>query len=72
VKQFIVKPLVLFCYYKILRLGAATESRRTGNSFYSVIVPSEGQLAFLVSKVKPLIKVLSRGLEVAKIPRQKT
>jgi len=41
VKQFIVEHLVLFCCcYKILRLGAAAESRRTGFFLHNVCVCS--------------------------------
>lgn len=45
--------IILLVRYKILLLGAAAESRRTGFFLHSVSVPSEGQLAFMVSKISP-------------------
>jgi len=61
-KQFFVEPLVLFCCYVIKYCFWALVRSLGERDFVftvCVIVPSEGRLAFMVSKIKPLIKVLS-------------
>ena len=58
VKQFIVGPVVLFCCYVIKHCWARLQSGGDGEFlFHSVSGPSEEQLAFMVSKIKPLMKV---------------
>jgi hypothetical protein len=75
VKQFIVEPLELFCCYVVKYcFWALLRSLGERIIFFTecVMVPSDGRIAFMESKIKPLIKFFPKALKTRRFHVQKS